>query len=553
MSKAPSTTWFGISYDRMIYDEGSNVYDAWAARLLQPEGQATLEAFVARRFKHRGEATYMGSEQGSYNIVFRFRFADGQKPDIALLVAKPGHTAVGLADEKIENAVNWMRYLRTHTTIPIPEVHVWGSTADSPEGVGSAFIFMDYVEGISLRTYMRRFREWTKANTSSSNGGSSEAEDAALNKKRRCVYEQVAAIHQQLYRCRFDRIGSITHDTASGQWAVTRRPLTMDMHQQVLGVPCYSTAHWPRGPFRRTRDYLDFVLVEQQIQLHGLRNLNVPPDQAIPDASIQASQSTRRRRNDVDLDWARDIAAYRFRARQGVARLRARFYPSHGDDGDDGHGRFVAFNPDMDPRNMIVDPDTGRIVAVLDFEYMNAMPAEFACNAPVWLKGVPLTAVLERGFFRWFVKEYEPLMEQFLVAMRCVEDRAYGAGRKRGEEEEKETASAAVGRLTDTTAETRLSDAMRTSWQTQRFWFDYAVNSIDDVDAIYWAVFHDEDAPRELPPELEQAMEQYRTFTEEQIAHYEASQIEYDRTKDETLSRGEETKTAQDSTDATVP
>ncbi|OAA54951.1 hypothetical protein SPI_08455 [Niveomyces insectorum RCEF 264] len=55
MSKAPSTTWFGISYDRMIYDEGSNVYDAWAARLLQPEGQATLEAFVARRFKHRGD------------------------------------------------------------------------------------------------------------------------------------------------------------------------------------------------------------------------------------------------------------------------------------------------------------------------------------------------------------------------------------------------------------------------------------------------------------------------------------------------------------------
>jgi hypothetical protein len=39
----------------------------------------------------------------------------------------------------------------------------------------------------------------------------------------------------------------------------------------------------------------------------------------------------------------------------------------------------------MQPSNVLVDPDTRCITAVLDREFTNAMPAEFIYNLPWWL------------------------------------------------------------------------------------------------------------------------------------------------------------------------
>ncbi|KAH8669290.1 hypothetical protein BGZ61DRAFT_364318 [Ilyonectria robusta] len=136
--------------------------------------------------------------------------------------------------------------------------------------------------------------------------------------------------------------------------------------------------------------------------------------------------------------------------------------------------RFKVFCDDMQPANMLINPNTLRITAVLDFEFTNSMPAQFMYDPPWWL--------LLRGPDMWlarygmddFLTRYVPRMEQFLRALERV-----GA----------KSASAGGGRPAE---ELRLSARIRDSWKTGRFWFNYAARTCLDIDDIYWNALHDQ-------------------------------------------------------------
>lgn len=112
---------------------------------------------------------------------------------------------------------------------------------------------------------------------------------------------------------------------------------------------------------------------------------------------------------------------------------------------------------------MLVDPDTLRITAVLDLEFTNAMPSQFASEPPWWLLLAGPDSYLLRGrTIKEFMATYEPRLEQFLRAMQ----RAEGARRAPGDEES-------------------LSSLMRESWVTKRFWFNYAARKPFDVKPLF--------------------------------------------------------------------
>ena len=54
-------------------------------------------------------------------------------------------------------------------------------------------------------------------------------------------------------------------------------------------------------------------------------------------------------------------------------------------------GPFKPFCDDLQPSNMLADPKTFQITAVLDFEFTNTMPAQFAYDPPWWLLLLGLT------------------------------------------------------------------------------------------------------------------------------------------------------------------
>ena len=71
---------------------------------------------------------------------------------------------------------------------------------------------------------------------------------------------------------------------------------------------------------------------------------------------------------------------------------------------------------------MLVNPETLRITAVLDFEFTNAMPAQFTYDPPWWLLLSGPEMWLDRCAMEEFLALYEPRMEQFLQALERVEE-----------------------------------------------------------------------------------------------------------------------------------
>ncbi|KAG9229911.1 hypothetical protein BJ875DRAFT_537459 [Amylocarpus encephaloides] len=192
------------------------------------------------------------------------------------------------------------------------------------------------------------------------------------------IFEQLAGFMLELSRLEFARIRAISKDAVSGEWAVTEPPLTYDMNEVV------SFAGFPAEHFT--------TMATQHTVAHDAR----------------------------DITWGRYVARHCF----------AQLIPTYGLIDDAGAHRL--FCDDMRPSNMLVNPETMEITALLDFEFTNVMPAQFAYDLPWWL---------------------------------LLRDPASRSSRPTGEP--------------------LLSARMRDSWDSGRFWFNLASRNSVDVDQIY--------------------------------------------------------------------
>ncbi|KAK0111529.1 hypothetical protein ONS95_001883 [Cadophora gregata] len=443
-------------FDEIAETNGDDECRAWLDRVF--DSKAELATFVASR-RGGGAGKYVGFLKGSFNFSFRFTFSD-EGPDAIIRFPKPGHTATALRDEKVTNEVQIMEFLSQNTTIPVPRVHSWGLTVESPQQFGP-FIIMDYVDGTLLSTVLR---QPTKSEDMILNPA---IDNTTLDK----IYYQIADYMLQLSQFTFSRIGAISKDHASNTWSVTGRPLTYNMNE-LATVAGYPDKQFPTAPFDRASNYLRSVANEHLTHLWTQRNLADNPK----------------------------IAQDRFIARHQFAQLISKYCV-------DDAGPFLLFCDDMRPSNMLVNPETLHITAVLDFEFTNTMPAQFAYDPPWWLLLSGPEMWLDRCSIDEFLTCYEPRMEQFLRALERVEEDSV---------------------LRKQASVLPLSSRMRESWKSGRFWFNYATRKSFEVDAIYWAALHggggvellDEKARSELELFTQKKMEQLMAYKEECTARF---------------------------------
>ncbi|CAN9191720.1 unnamed protein product [Alternaria alternata] len=160
---------------------------------------------------------------------------------------------------------------------------------------------------------------------------------------------------------------------------------------------------------------------------------------------------------------------------------------------------FKIYCYDFRPSNMIVDENLN-IKAVVNFEFWNALPAQFAHGPPWWLTSLRPDEWIDRGFdFGALKSRLEPHVEQFLQVMEKVE---------------KEKATDGPVAL--------LSVPMRDSWISGRFWFNLAMDDSWTIDAVYWAALHkpgdevlDEAMEDELKAFYDMKMKQLEAFNAE--------------------------------------
>ncbi|KAH6882542.1 hypothetical protein BKA58DRAFT_447182 [Alternaria rosae] len=154
---------------------------------------------------------------------------------------------------------------------------------------------------------------------------------------------------------------------------------------------------------------------------------NYPVDQ-FPSAAFNSTQAFLHYRADehlAHLQVQRNFAHSRqdagkcFIARHKFRQLIEQYYPpSKADDGP-----FIPYYHDFRPKNMLARYEEGslKIAAVLDFEFTNTMPAQFAYDPPWWLAMVSPGLMLEQLAIKDFEAMYVPCLERFLQAMTKVE------------------------------------------------------------------------------------------------------------------------------------
>lgn len=235
-------------------------------------------------------------------------------------------------------------YLREHTTIPVPRVLSWGFAEESPQQLG-LFIIMDFAEGKSLASLLKQPTE-------------NDEQDIILDPeideaKLQLVYNQIADYMLQLSQLTFPRIGAISKDSKSGEWVVSGRPLTYNMNE-LATVAGYPVDAFPTTPFDCASDYFTAIANEHLTHLETHRNV--------------ATTKTG--------------AQWRFSARCFFKKLISKYRV-------DNTSSFTLFCDDLRLSNMLADPETLLITAVIDFEFTNAMPAQFAQDPPWWLLLAP--------------------------------------------------------------------------------------------------------------------------------------------------------------------
>lgn len=437
------------AYDEIAERNSDDECMIWLGKII--DAKQEIVAFVDSRLNGGGAGQLVGYLKGSFNLCLHIGFGD-RRQSALIRFAKPGHTI--WRDEKVTNEVRVLEYLSEHTTIPLPRVCCWGLTAESPQQLGP-FIIMDFVNGTRLSTLLK---------TPTENDEGDVILNPTLNEEvLDTIYEQLAYYVLQMACLDFSHIGAISK--SGGTWAVTERPLTYNMNELATATG-YPVDQFPVAPFDGASDYFKSVAREHLIHLQTQRNLA---------SNVEDAQQ-------------RYIARHRF------PQLISKHCVEDG-------GPFKLFCDDMQPSNMLVDPDTLRITAVLDFEFTNAMPAQFTYDPPWWLLLLGPDIWLERYSMEEFLTRYVPRMEQFLRALKRVEAKsALTAGRP---------------------DELCLSARMRESWDTGRFWFNYAARKSMDVDAVYWNALHEAGAGVELLDRKTLAeMESFTQMKMEQLKEY---------------------------------
>ncbi|CAG9941033.1 unnamed protein product [Clonostachys rosea f. rosea IK726] len=448
----------------------------------QPRVYRSLEVFVADRLGDRGPCT---SEPKLPGDPYRFRFSDGFCVSLRINCPEPSDPDV-IKVEKITRVVEWMKYFSANTSIPMP--HILSSSRDVSDVLpilGVPFYLVETVKrGKSLHSYLTALRE------------SETVSASRANEVRSNIYEQISQYYLELRRLTMDRIGSMSADS-SGKWEVTKRPFTGSMEYLLSDIPDCPMHEWPEEPFSSAEDYFWFMCEQNMTALWGLRSLGVP--RRLDPVADDVSPHWEDDEFNFDPEKVAKCARLRFRARHGFLQLIKELATEEGY----SNGPFVPAMPHLDWElfRVIYDQRTKKINYLFEPRTINFMPLPFLCIPPPWLTLKPVMSYIDRNKFDSFIEQYEKELPMFLEAMRTVEKR-----------------------LADTNTilkgEKPLSTLMLESWENKRFWFHYALENIQAVDQLYYAVLyqlHPNGKPFELSPALEVEMEKYVEHSMEQI------------------------------------
>ncbi|KAH9905744.1 phosphotransferase [Xylariomycetidae sp. FL2044] len=441
-------------YDALLWAKAEKALNIGFQRITEDTFIQKLEEAVASDLGDT--ARFIGPlMHGNYNVLFKMVIG-GRVGRHVVVVKVPIPGAVRFPAEKIPIEAATATALRERTDIPVPRV--WLCNSSTPDkGVGP-YLVMEYINHEqTLQDAILKGQQ--------SGLGNPDAREAKLSQDT--IWKSwvpMAKCLISLSRTGYPRIGSLVQ-VSPNSYAVASRPLTHNMNNLVRLANVPENLLPDRNTTYATADEWYAALSD----MHLARLLCQRKDVVASADNCRNKYVSRQ----VFRRLARQgkLSTFGFREDTWSAQSRARPASVGIPGGAAGNrGVFRLYSDDLSPSNVLVvddDDDDGDqvIVAFVDWEFTYAAPAQFSLDPPLWLMPAK-PGVWAAGVEDWA----RGFAEKLPLWFRAVEQAEAGEVEMKGRE----------------AGEVMLSEHMRQSWETGRFWLNYAAKRSWGFDDVYW-------------------------------------------------------------------
>lgn len=426
------------NFDDVAWDKSDAAEEESEKKLRKESTCCRVEAFVAENHGKPGQI--LSIITGGLNIHYRMRFEE-EDSSSDVMVRVPWPAAAQFPSEKVLYEAAASEYVRLNTRIPVAQVLYYGS--DSSIG---PFLTLRRVENRGNLTQPLCTPDRDPALTPALN---LELPESRL----RSLWGIMAWCLLELARPTFSRIGSLLE--ADGSFQVAGRPLTFNMSSMT------KLGNIPAAIFP-AQDTTFATADEWYVQLANmhLAQLVFQHNDLVSDEDDCRNKYVSRQ---LFLRLAKQghLSTFGFAQDSWSAFAKAATRPRF--PAPDGSNSFRLWCDDFRPTNALLDrAEDDKLAVLIDWEFTYAAPAQFALDPPWWLLFETPEMWKPGGVGEWS-KAYESQLEIWLKAMEDQED---GAAFLDG---------------------LPLSAYMRDSWETGRFWLNYAARKSWAFDAVFWA------------------------------------------------------------------
>ena len=423
--------------DDVAWERSDEIWDKDIDRARLNSVCCKIEAFATKSFG--SPATVVSPLMlGGFNAVYSMHIEDRSDP--VLIRCPLPHQSLFPEEKTLSEAATAM-FLIQHTQIPIPEL--FNSGIDT--NIGPFLVMQDLRSRRDLCDVLAVPRDPDETPVLRADIPESKLKD---------VYRELGSFLLQMAQFTFPRIGSLL-ETSSGVFDVVTRPITVNMsaivHQSNIPrsiLPAKDTTY-------PTTDAWYTALADLQLATLLFQHNDIVSSADDCRTKYVARQLFRRlakRGHLASFGFSDDDWSAQAKSKSPAATLPA---PPNS-----GAGAFRLWADDFRPANILVaDDDTDAILGAVDWEFAYAAPAQFVLDPPWWLL-LQVPELWWKGLEDW-AGVYDGRVRTWLAAL---------------EEAEREMGEGAF----------LLSGYMRQSWETGRFWLDYAARKSYAFDSIYW-------------------------------------------------------------------
>lgn len=418
--------------DDVAWDRSDELWEEAMKQVRLSSTCRKIEAFAQRLL---GKPAMLATPLiiGGFNVLYPFR-VDGYSHQ--LLIRLPCPNQALFPEEKTTSEAATARYIKQHTQVPVPEVFFYGVDAE----VGAFMVIQD----LGTRRGIVQALERPHEDSSETPVLHPEISETKL----KTHYTQLARCLLQLAQPVFPRIGALI-ESSPGSFRVGARPITLNMSNmfQLSNIP--KAIFPPEGTTYGTADEWYVALAEMQMATLLFQHNDMISSEDDCKTKYVARQIFRKLAKEGRLStfgFAED--KWSARSIQEQATLPA----------PDNTGSFRLWSDDFRPVNVLVD-DKDQILGAIDWEFAYVGPTQFVLDPPWWLL-LDVPEMWDDGIDDW-ANTYERRLQTWLSAMEDAEQEM-------------------------TIDSLSLSRYMKQSWESGRFWLNYAARKSWAFDTVYW-------------------------------------------------------------------